>query len=180
MVHNRDFQRLRRLFPVKCNVDIFVRAILFIQLPEEDFVLIPCDIAVGGFVIPDADDLPVLKLHHGVAIVIHKVCLVGNQQNQMFLRHLLEDIHDENCICLIEIAGRLVRQDNLGVLHNRPGDGNALLLTAGEGVRKALCEHLHTVIAKGSLHSCFDGLLIAHAAQAECIRHVFIHGLIAI
>ena len=35
-------------------------------------------------------------------------------------------------VCGVEVAGRLVGQDDVGVVDQRPGDGHALLLAAGE------------------------------------------------
>lgn len=48
--------------------------------------------------------------------------------------HLVEEGHDGCARVDVERAGRLVREDQHGLAHECPRDGDALLLTAGESV----------------------------------------------
>ena len=43
---------------------------------------------------------------------------------------LLKDSHDFNAGSAVEVAGRLIREQNLGVINERPRNGDALLLSA--------------------------------------------------
>ena len=43
-----------------------------------------------------------------------------------------EEMEDGFAGMRVEIAGRLVGEDDLGTVHQRPGDGHALLLAAGK------------------------------------------------
>ena len=62
------------------------------------------------------------------------VRLVRNEQDgeSVFPVQPLEDRHDFGARPRIERAGRLIRQQNDGVLHQRPRNRDALLLAAGQ------------------------------------------------
>ena len=44
------------------------------------------------------------------------------------LVQLLEDSHDLNAGSAVEVAGRLIREQDLGIIDQRPRNGDALLL----------------------------------------------------
>ena len=48
------------------------------------------------------------------------------------LLRLLHDVHDLFAVLGVEVGGRLVSQDHLGIDGKRPGDRDALLLPAAE------------------------------------------------
>ena len=79
------------------------------------------------------------------------------------LIELCEQAHHLGTILRVEVAGRLVGEDELGTEDHGAGDGHALLLTAGELVR----EVLGTVADVHALHHLLHLLLALALRHAE-------------
>ena len=60
---------------------------------------------------------------------------MGDHDDETVFGHLFQKVHDLDRGLRVESAGGLVRQDDVGVVDQGPGDGDALHLTAGELVR---------------------------------------------
>ncbi len=71
---------------------------------------------------------------HDPPAVFSDVRLVGHQDDRDALLHVqsLEDAHDLGAGLGIQVAGRLVGQDDARLVDQRPRDGDALLLPAGQ------------------------------------------------
>ena len=70
--------------------------------------------------------------HHDVALRVGSdVLLVRHHHNcDSMLVELLKNCHDLDAGAAIEITGRLVRKQDLGLVNQRPRYGHALLLAA--------------------------------------------------
>ena len=78
------------------------------------------------------DDAAVLDLHHP-ARLMGDVAVVGDQQHRMALVvEPAQQAHHLDAGAAVERAGGLVRQNHRAAVHQRPRDGDALLLTAGK------------------------------------------------
>ena len=66
-------------------------------------------------------------------------------------RRLFRLVDDELFVCDIEIAGRLVKNEQTRLLHERAGDGDLLLLAAGKLLRVAVGERLELHFGKNAL-----------------------------
>ena len=79
------------------------------------------------------DDVAAVHEDHAVGDLAGEGHLVGDDEHRHALAgqpaHDREDVTDE---LGVEGRGRLVEEHELGVHRQRPGDGDALLLTAGE------------------------------------------------
>ena len=85
--------------------------------------------ALGGLV---GVDLAVANMHHAMR-KFGDVRLVGDQHNGVAVGvQRIEERHDLQAGLGVEVAGGLVGQENLGGVEQRPGDGHALLLAAGQ------------------------------------------------
>ena len=56
----------------------------------------------------------------------------GDQHRGAELVDPLEEAHQQHRDLVVDIAGRLVGDQQIGAAHDRPGDGDALLLAAGK------------------------------------------------
>jgi hypothetical protein len=74
----------------------------------------------------------------------------------------------------VEVGQRLVEQEHLGLAHDRPPHRDALALPSRELTRLALQERRELEDAGGLLDALVD-LLLAHAADAQAVRHVVVH-----
>ena len=90
------------------------------------------------------DDDALVHEHHAVGHVAGERHLVGDHQHRQARRrqpaHDVEHLADH---LGVEGRGRLVEQQHLGVHGEGAGDGDALLLTAGELARLGVDERLH-------------------------------------
>ena len=77
-----------------------------------------------------ADDLSLAKLNDPVCIIVGIVQIMRNDENQAFLRKLLQKLHDRLCRIGIQISRRLVRKDDTRLLDDGTGNRNSLLFTA--------------------------------------------------
>ena len=74
----------------------------------------------------------------------------------------------------VEVGKGLVEQKQAGVLHQRPGDGHALLLAAGELGGMALHHRIH-VDELGDIHGALEALGLGHLLhfqrEADVLQH---------
>ncbi len=76
-------------------------------------------------------DLAVADMDHATG-VIGDVRLVGNDDNRMSSpMELLKDRHELDPRGVVEIAGRLIGQQNARIICQRPGNRDPLLFSAG-------------------------------------------------
>ena len=62
------------------------------------------------------------------------VGIVGNHDNRntVFLIQFLEQFHNRYSGLAVQCSGGLIRKNDLGIVHQSPGDRHSLLLTAGQ------------------------------------------------
>lgn len=77
------------------------------------------------------DDLAVINNEYFVGIA-HGFQPMGNHDDGLVLGQLGDGLHQLFFIFRVHIGRGLVQNDDRRVLHDRPGDGNALSLTTGE------------------------------------------------
>ena len=77
-----------------------------------------------------------------------------DHDDELILRYLLEYLHDLHACFRIECTSRLIGKQNIGIIHQRTGNRNALHLAAGHLVRL-----LAELIAKSYLFKRLDGTL---------------------
>ncbi len=93
------------------------------------------------------------------------VGLVGDHDDGDFLLAVETDqkVHDLVAGLGVDIAGRLVGEEHVGFGHDRPGDGDALLLTAGELARGVMGARFEAD-PRQRFHGERPALPVAHAA----------------
>ena len=57
---------------------------------------------------------------------------VGYQQYQTFFGNIFQNAHGTESVFFIQVAGRLVGKDHIRGFYQSSGNGNTLLLAAGE------------------------------------------------
>ena len=98
----------------------------------------PGDGFVGGALLV-ADDRAVLELDDPPPQVVDDVVVVGGHDDGgAGAVDPVEQPDDVEADRAVEVSGRLVAEQDLRPVHHGPGDGDALLLTAGELVGEAL------------------------------------------
>lgn len=112
---------------------------------------------VGGGV--GADDT-ILQVHDAGGVLLGQLRVVGDHDHQPVLCHLLEQLHDLDAGLAVQRAGGLVRQQDIRIVDQRTGNGNALHLAAGH-----LAGVLMQLIAQPHLLQRLGG-----AALALCAR----------
>ena len=85
-------------------------------------------------------DLSVFQLYDTVAVLLGKLAVVRNDDDEFGRGQLFERFENLLTGCGVERAGGFVRHDYFGLFYERAGDGDPLLLTAGQRVRFALAE----------------------------------------
>ena len=83
---------------------------------------------VGGGV--GADDT-ILQVHDAGGVLLGQLRVVGDHDHQPVLCHLLEQLHDLDAGLAVQRAGGLVCQQDIRVVDQCTGNGNALHLAAG-------------------------------------------------
>ena len=80
---------------------------------------------------------------HGAAGLLGLRLVVGYHYDgaAVLLVELVEQVHDLDTHLGVQVTGRLIGEDDVGVTYDRTGDGHALALAAGELRR----EMAHTV-----------------------------------
>src|SRR6185503_4896784 len=101
-----------------------------------------------------AHDLAAVHGDHALAQAVDDAFVVGSKEDGgAEVVDLLEDLYDLEGIDRVEVAGRLVGDDHVGLVDYRAGDGDALLLAAGE-------------LAREVVH------LVAEVHELQDVRHV--------
>ncbi|MNC52563.1 hypothetical protein D3C75_1019150 [compost metagenome] len=76
------------------------------------------------------DHLAVLELDDPVGVGFGQLRVVGDHNNQLVLGDFLDQIHDLSAGCGVQGPCGLVRQNNIRVIGQSPGDGYPLHLAA--------------------------------------------------
>ena len=82
-----------------------------------------------------ADDMAVPQLHDAGGVLFGQFRVVRDHDNQAVIGDFLEQFHDLHRRGSIQGAGRFVRQQDIRVIDQGPGNGNSLHLAAGHLVR---------------------------------------------
>ena len=86
-----------------------------------------------------ADDAPGVEADHATAHLVHHLAVVGHHHHRRAgAVDAVERLHDPDGRGRIEVAGRLVRKQERGVVDEGAGDREPLLLAAGELVGEVL------------------------------------------
>src|SRR5579859_5225088 len=121
-------------------------------------------------------DLPGVDRHHAAAEKVHDLAVVrGHHDGRTASVDAQEELHDLPRRGGVEVAGRLVGDDHPRGVHERPRDGDALLLAAGQvrRVGQLLAGEAHRVERFG--HAAVDqAVRLAVHPQRE--GHVLVHG----
>ena len=121
-------------------------------------------------------DLTVQHADGTGSILFRQLRIMGNHDDQTILSHFLQDVHDLHAGLGVQCAGGLIRQDDVGIVHQRTGNGHALHLAAGH-----LGGLLAQLIAQTYILQHLDGPLAAlrlgHAGQGQGDLDVLQHGL---
>ncbi len=115
--------------------------------------------------------MAVLKLDAAVGLP-GDVGVVGDHQDGVAgAVQLAENFHDDGFVGFVEIAGGLVGEDELGLIDQGAGDGDALLLAAGE-----LGGEMRQAIAQAHAAQGFCGLRFVGDAVEVLGEHYVFHG----
>ena len=96
----------------------------------DSFIVVFLTALTASF-LPDDPPVPDINPLPGVAGDVRLVS--DHDQGDLFLLiELREDVHDLRARLGVQVSGRLVRQDQGGIVQQRPGDGDPLLLAAGK------------------------------------------------
>src|SRR5690349_8978160 len=80
-----------------------------------------------------ADETPLLQLDDALAHLVHDVLVVRRHHDGgAGPVDPVEQLHDADGGLRVQVSGGLVRDQQLGPVHERPRDGHPLLLTAGQ------------------------------------------------
>ena len=145
---------------------------MLLQLAQKDIVLVLRAQPSGSFVAPDIHNAPVRQLNHRVAVVVHQIRFVRHQQHQVVPRNLLQQVHHQQRVRLVQVAGRLVGKDDARILDNGARNRNALLLTARQRIRRTGGEILHADVRQRRRDPLAHLPALLHAAQAQRVRNV--------
>ena len=81
------------------------------------------------------DDPAVPQVDNAGGVPLCQLRIVGDHDHQTVPGHLPEQIHDLHAGITVQRTGGFVRQQNVRIVHQRPGDGHPLHLAAGKLVR---------------------------------------------
>ena len=81
------------------------------------------------------DNFTVQQADYPGGILIRQFRVMGHHDHQPVLRHLTQDLHDLDAGLAVQRAGRFIRQQDLRVVYQRAGNGDALHLAAAELIR---------------------------------------------
>ena len=110
------------------------------------------------------------------SVALRQLGVMRDHNDQTIVRNLSEQIHDLHAGLGIERARRLVCQQDLGVVDERTGDGDALHLAAGE-LARLLVDMLCKPHAAERLDGALTTLGTGHAGKREGQLDVFQNGL---
>ena len=124
-----------------------------------------------------ADDLAVEQAHGARGIFRRQLRVVRDHDDELILCDFLQQIHDLHARLTVERAGRLVSQQDIGVVDDGARDGHALHLAAGHLVRRFV-----QLVAQTDLFQRLDGarapLLAGDAGERERELDVCQHALV--
>src|SRR3954454_9270563 len=125
-----------------------------------------------------ADQAAVVHLDDPLAHLVDDLVVVrGHDDRRPGAVDPVEQAHDADARGGVEVAGRLVGQQDRGPVDERPGDGDALLLAAGQLVREAALLTGEADQVEHLRHGVRDGVPgLADDLQGE--RDVLEHGLV--
>ena len=92
---------------------------------------------------------------------------VRDEQNQMIFGNAFQQIHNHDGVCFVEIARRLVCEDDTRVFDDGAGNGDTLLLSSRKGAGRTLCVFFHTDVFECCHHAALDFVRVGHAAKTE-------------
>ena len=121
-------------------------------------------------------DPAVLQGDDAGGVLLGQLGIMGDHDDQPVPGHLLQKLHHLHAGLAVQRAGGLVGQEDVRVVDEGPGDGNALHLAAGH-----LGGHLVELVAQPHLfqgvHGPAAALLLGHARQGQGKLHVGEHRL---
>ena len=121
---------------------------------------------------------PSLELDDAAPQVVDDVVVVrGHDDRGAGAVDPVEQAHDVEADRAVEVSGRLVAQQDLRPVHDGPGDGDALLLTAGELVGEALLLALQPDHLQGLGHELADDVARL-ADDLQRVGDVLVDGLV--
>ena len=118
------------------------------------------------------NDSSVLDPDDPVRVEVGQLFLVGDQDDQPFLRDGLDDVHDLQSIAAVQVSRRLVGDDDGRVLDDGPGDADSLPLTAGQHVCVPVPVAVHADLLKDIVDPGPDLLLVLHSDHLQGHRHI--------
>ena len=99
------------------------------------------------------------------------IIFMSHQQNQTGLRRLCQKFNDLGAVFRIQIAGRLVRNEDGSRFCQRSGNAQPLLLTAGQLGCPTLFQIPQANLLQNLLRS-FPCLDFVHPGQAQSTYHI--------
>ena len=141
---------------------------------------------VGGFVqngfihrvgVGIVDDTAVLYPDDPAGIFLGQLRVVGNHDHQPVTGYRLQQIHDLHTGFRVQCAGGFIRQQNIGIVDQCPGDGHPLHLTAGHliGLFVQLIAQAHIL---QSFLRPLPPFAPGDAGDGKCQFHIGQHGLV--
>ena len=124
-----------------------------------------------------ADDPAILDPDDPVGIFLRQLRIVGDHDHQPVLGYLLQKIHDLHTGVRIQGAGGLVRQQNIRIIHQSPGNSHALHLATGHlvGALMELVAQAHILQGFGCPLPPFAG---RNTGNGQCQLHIRQHRLV--
>ena len=178
MVHDHDVHRFLRGFAVVFHVGRPPDGLGPRQFTEPDLAPL-CRVQAGRIIVRvNGFHFPVGKFHDDVAVEVHEMRFVRHQNDQAVLCEAPQHVHDLQRIGFVKVAGRFVREDDRRILHDRAGDGHALLLPAGQGIRPPQAEFRHPHGGKCRLDAPSDLFFILHPDKPQGVGDVLLHAFL--
>ena len=123
------------------------------------------------------DDLPVEQADGAGGVAFGQLGVVRDHDDELLVRDLLQDVHDLDGGLGVERAGRLVGQQDLGVVDKGAGNGHALHLATGHLVR-ALVELVAEADLLQRLRGAPAPFGLADAGERQRQLDILQHGLV--
>ena len=105
------------------------------------------------------NDLTVID-HKNLVGMAHSFQPVSNHNDRLVMGQLRDSLHQLLLVLRVHVGGGLVQNDDGRILHDGPGDGNALALAAGEG-RAALADD-----GVKAVRQCHDKVIAARLLRS--------------
>ena len=132
---------------------------------------------LGGVGVGVVDDFAVPEPDNPGSIVLGQFRIMGDHDHQTVFGHFLEQLHDLHTGLAVQRAGGLIRQDDVRVVDQGPGDGYPLHLTAGKLVGLFVC-----LVAQSHLFQSLFGALFplgfGDAGNGQGQLHIGQNGLV--